>query len=882
MATRTSSPPASAQRSRSRSTTSTTRAQSPRSTRNQSRTASSKKKPTRKPAARRGGGGKSSPTRNRRPAPRAVRTGRGPIARLFDTVFRGVAAVWLAVAHGIGALARGIGHGARDLEPEHRRDGVGLFVFALAVVSAAGVWFQLDGPVMGAVRVAVTGCVGKVGWLVPLMLLVVGWRNLRDPIHNGPAGRQVVGWSALGLGLLGIVHVAEGNPQPVSGDAGPLREGGGAIGYVVSSLLLDLLRTPYVVVPVLLLLCVFGVLVITATPLYKVPSRLAAARDRALGRDHDDEDEDARPARRGRRTDLDATGEIDPSMGDPAYDSPVLEDRERRRRRRRNLADTDTSLEDTQATGIEPVAEGVAEVAAEPTADTATELEPPPHAPLPERVEQLALSGDVVYHLPANELLKPGSPHKARSKASDDVVGRLTTVLEEFGIDAQVTGYTRGPTVTRYEVELGSAVKVEKVTALSKNIAYAVASADVRILSPIPGKSAIGIEIPNVDKEIVSLGDVLRSGTARGDHHPMVCGLGKDVEGGFVVANLAKMPHLLVAGATGSGKSSFINSMICSILMRSTPDEVRMIMVDPKRVELNAYEGVPHLITPIITNPKKASEALAWVVREMDLRYDDLANFGFRHIDDFNKAVRAGKVQVPPGSERELTPYPYLLVIVDELSDLMMVAPRDVEDAVVRITQLARAAGIHLVLATQRPSVDVVTGLIKANVPSRLAFATSSLADSRVILDTPGAEKLVGQGDGLFLPMGASKPVRVQGSWVTEAEIHAVVKHCKGQLEPTYREDVTAPAASKRDLDDDIGDDLELVIQAVELVVSTQFGSTSMLQRKLRVGFAKAGRLMDILESRGVVGPSEGSKARDVLVKPDEVDAVIMTLQSGI
>ncbi|QIG43593.1 DNA translocase FtsK [Nocardioides anomalus] len=871
MATRTSSPPGSRTKGSSSDRPTTARA---RSTRNQSRT-SSKKKPARRPAARGGAAAKKGAASRTRPAPRAVRTGRGPIARLFDLVLKAVARVWLAVAHGVGAVARGIGHGARDLEPEHRRDGVGLFVLALAVVSAAAVWFQLGGPVMSGVRVAVTGCVGKVGWLVPLMLLVVGWRNLRDPIHNGPAGRQVVGWSALGLGLLGVVHIAEGDPQPVAGDAGPLREGGGAVGYVVSSLLLDLLRTPYVVVPLLLLLAFFGVLVITATPLYQVPARLAEARDRALGRHHEDEDDEVAPTRRGRRTDLDLTDEIDPLMGDPAYDSPVLEERETRKRRRKKPE----PVEDPEATQEHQVLAPAVEV---PEEDTNAELEPPPHTPLPERVEQLALSGDVVYHLPGNDVLKPGSPHKARSKASDEIVSRLTQVLEEFGIDAQVTGYTRGPTVTRYEVELGSAVKVEKVTALSKNISYAVASADVRILSPIPGKSAIGIEIPNLDKEIVSLGDVLRSGTARSDHHPMVAGLGKDVEGGFVVANLAKMPHLLVAGATGSGKSSFINSMITSVLMRATPDEVRMIMVDPKRVELNAYEGVPHLITPIITNPKKAAEALAWVVREMDMRYDDLANFGFRHIDDFNKAVRAGKVQVPPGSERELTPYPYLLVIVDELADLMMVAPRDVEDAVVRITQLARAAGIHLVLATQRPSVDVVTGLIKANVPSRLAFATSSLADSRVILDQPGAEKLVGQGDGLFLPMGASKPVRVQGSWVTEAEIATVVKHCKAQLEATYRDDVTAPAASKRELDDDIGDDLELVIQAVELVVSTQFGSTSMLQRKLRVGFAKAGRLMDIMESRGVVGPSEGSKARDVLIKPDELDSVIATLQGEL
>jgi DNA segregation ATPase FtsK/SpoIIIE, S-DNA-T family len=763
--------------------------------------------------------------------------------------------VWLGIAGGVGAGARRIGQGARDLEPEHRRDGGGLFLIALAVVVAASVWWQLPGSVFAGTRAVVAGSVGLVAWFVPLMLCYVAWRNLRDPEANGPAGRQLVGWGALLFGVLGIIHIANGSPKPALGDTGELQQAGGALGFVVAKLLTDLLHTGYVVVPLLVLLAMFGLLVVTATPVYQVPSRLRHARDRVLGRHIEDEPGDVEDtvttkSRRRRRLDED----IDPDMGDPAYDSPVLEGRELGKR---GAAQPDPDVE----------------------ADAKIELEPPPHTPLPARVEQLSLSGDIAYTLPESEILKPGSTHKPRSKASDEIVERLMQVFDEFEIDAHVTGYTRGPTVTRYVVELGPAVKVEKITNIAKNISYAVASADVRILSPIPGKSAVGIEIPNVDKEIVSLGDVLRSNTARSDHHPMVAGLGKDVEGGFVVANLAKMPHLLVAGATGSGKSSFINSMITSILMRSTPDEVRMIMVDPKRVELNAYEGIPHLITPIITNPKKAAEALQWVVREMDMRYDDLANFGFRHIDDFNKAVRSGKLKVPPGSERQLTPYPYLLVVVDELADLMMVSPRDVEDSIVRITQLARAAGIHLVLATQRPSVDVVTGLIKANVPSRLAFATSSLADSRVILDQPGAEKLVGQGDGLFLPMGASKAARIQGSWVTEAEIHQVVARCKEQLEPSYREDVTAPQQSKRELDDDIGDDLDLVIQAVELVVSTQFGSTSMLQRKLRVGFAKAGRLMDILESRGVVGPSEGSKARDVLVKPDDIDAVVATLQ---
>jgi len=763
---------------------------------------------------------------------------------LFNGIVGLFRAIWLGVAGAVGAVARSIGHSAGDLEPEQRRDGVGFGLLGLAIVVAASVWWQIPGDVADVIRTASTGSVGLLAWAVPIVLAVAAWRTLRHPDRNGPAGRQVIGWAATCGGVLGLVHLSHGVPRP--DDMPAVREAGGAIGFLFSAILVDLLKSVYVVAPLLVLVVLFGLLVVTGTPLHAVPERMRAARDKALRRNPEEADTEAVPD--GGRKRHPRTSPTNEPFENPLVDGPDED---------RNVPVKQTKPED--------VVDG----------EDTEEVRRPPMEPLPVRAEQLALSGDVVYTLPDSKVLREGSPHKARSNASDEVVERLTEVLEQFEIDAQVTGYMRGPTVTRYEVELGSGVKVEKVTALSKNISYAVASNEVRILSPIPGKSAIGVEIPNVDKEMVSLGDVLRSAKARSDHHPMVIGLGKDVEGGFVVANLAKMPHLLVAGATGSGKSSFVNSMVASILMRSTPDEVRMIMIDPKRVELTAYEGIPHLITPIITNPKKAAEALQWVVREMDLRYDDLSNFGFRHIDDFNKAVRNGTLQVPPGSERELAPYPYLLVVVDELSDLMMVAPRDVEDAIVRITQLARAAGIHLVLATQRPSVDVVTGLIKANVPSRLSFATSSVTDSRVILDQPGAEKLVGQGDGLFLPMGANKSMRMQGAWITEAEIKQVVDHCKQQLQPVYRDDVTAPQQSRRELDDDIGDDMDLVLQAIELVVTTQFGSTSMLQRKLRVGFAKAGRLMDILESRGVVGPSEGSKARDVLIKADDLDDVL-------
>ncbi|NAZ81160.1 cell division protein FtsK [Kineococcus sp. R8] len=797
----------------------------------------------------------------------------------------------MGLAHVVGGGARRLGTGARDLDPELRRDGVGFALLALAIVVAAREWWGLSGRAGDVIHAVVAGTFGEVALALPVVLLALAVHLLRHPDHTRTTTRAVVGTTALVLSASGLVHLAAGAPSP-TGSAGPeaVTDAGGMIGFLASVPLSSALTT-WVSVPLLVLLGFFGLLVLTATPVHAIPSRLREGYERLTHhpRDHDaaqgpGERDEPTPRRRRRG----AAPEEDPRPGDEAFvqaavTAPADARRPRPGERRPVPADApaDASVgasaevpdEDPRPADEAPVVDGASVPASRPR-----DLQAPPHTPMPPRIEQLALAGDVTYSLPDDAALNPGTPPKARSAANDRVVEALSGVLTQFDIDAKVTGFSRGPTVTRYEVELGLGTKVERVTALSKNIAYAVASADVRILSPIPGKSAIGIEIPNTDRETVSLGDVLRSKVARGTEHPMVMGVGKDVEGGYVVANLAKMPHLLVAGATGAGKSSFVNSMITSILMRATPDEVRMVLVDPKRVELTIYEGIPHLITPIITSPKKAAEALEWVVREMDVRYDDLAAYGFKHLDDFNRAVKAGKVTPPPGSQRVLQPYPYLLVIVDELADLMMVAPRDVEASIQRITQLARAAGIHLVLATQRPSVDVVTGLIKANVPSRLAFATSSLADSRVVLDQPGAEKLVGQGDALFLPMGVSKPMRVQGAWVTESEIEAVVSHVKSQLQPAYREDVVAPA-QKKQVDEEIGDDLDVLLQATELVVTTQFGSTSMLQRKLRVGFAKAGRLMDLLESRGVVGPSEGSKARDVLVRAEDLPATLALMR---
>ena len=835
------------------------------------------------------------------------------IATMFQGLRKFATAIWLGIAHVIGAIARGIGKSARDLDPAHRRDGLGLLYLSLAIVVAAVVWFDVAGFVSGVVTSLVTGAVGIFDVLAPVALLVIAVQTLRHPdAPSQKKGRLTIGWTLLSLSVMGIVHIYRGNPIPSSG-AGAMREASGWVGWAITAPFVSAAGT---IVTVLLLLVVafFSVLIITATPVNTIPAKVRSIVAKFQRTAVEDEAEMSHPnvdditaAQAQLALDLSVSpnrtlfsrlrrksstsSDVDPALaigelaGDAPFATPVVSNAAMEAEVDlvaviEDITQMNTIAVDVLAPVVEHETQAVSLMTQAPKAPVSAASQPASMLEVkPIKSEQLQFVSASNYKLPSESLLKPGAIPKARTAANDAVIEALTQVLEQFDIDAKVTGFQRGPTVTRYEVELGPKVKVERVTALSKNIAYAVASADVRILSPIPGKSAIGIEIPNTDREVVSLGDVMRSAEAAGDDHPMLVGLGKDVEGGFTVANLAKMPHLLVAGATGAGKSGCMNALITSILMRATPDEVRMVLIDPKRVELTAYEGIPHLISPIITNPKKAAEALAWVVKEMEARYDDLSAYGFRHVDDFNKAVRGGKVSPPEGSQRVLRPYPYLLVVVDELADLMMVAPRDVEDSVVRITQLARAAGIHLVLATQRPSVDVVTGLIKANVPSRLAFSTSSLADSRVILDQPGAEKLVGQGDGLFLPMGTSKPIRIQCSWVTEAEIRAVVAHAKGQMAPQYREDIVAPIAASREIDGDIGNDLDDLLAAVELVVSTQFGSTSMLQRKLRIGFAKAGRLMDLMESRNIVGPSEGSKAREVLVTAEDLAGTIALIR---
>jgi DNA segregation ATPase FtsK/SpoIIIE, S-DNA-T family len=788
-------------------------------------------------------------------------------------VGRASRATWLMVARGAGKTARSVGR-AHDIDPGHRRDGIALALLGVAVVIAASSWFDAARPVGawidGALRVfAGTGVV-----LLPILISVIAVLLMRTEPNPETRPRLILGTAMIALPALGLWHMWAGAPESPVGR----QHAAGFVGFAIGGPLSDGLSV-WIAAPLLFIAVLFGVLLLTGTTIRELPETLRDMFSTGLLR-RDDEDEDEYDDYSDEYAAEDAAEE---DFSDGYYDDPAAFRDDEPRAWPGGTPQDNYPLDEDLQTGSVDDAPTIPEPAAarkprRPKANPETKAKPK---------EEEALSLDRVvdgpYVLPSLDLLVAGDPPKLRSAANDKMVEVIGSVLQQFKVDAAVTGCTRGPTVTRYEVELGPGVKVEKITALQRNIAYAVATESVRMLAPIPGKSAVGIEVPNTDREMVRLADVLTAPSTRRDHHPLVIGLGKDIEGNFISANLAKMPHLLVAGSTGSGKSSFVNSMLVSLLSRATPDEVRMILIDPKMVELTPYEGIPHLITPIVTQPKKAAAALAWLVEEMEQRYQDMQANKVRHIDDFNKNVKSGVITAPLGSERVYKPYPYIVAIVDELADLMMTAPRDVEDAIVRITQKARAAGIHLVLATQRPSVDVVTGLIKTNVPSRLSFATSSLTDSRVILDQPGAEKLIGMGDGLFLPMGANKPIRLQGAYISDEEIAAVVAATKDQAEPEYFEGVTTskPAGERTDVDPDIGGDMDVFLQAVELVVSSQFGSTSMLQRKLRVGFAKAGRLMDLMETRQIVGPSEGSKAREVLVKPDELAGTLMLIRGG-
>ena len=830
-----------------------------------------------------GGSNKSAQT----PQPEATQP--GFLARFFSALGRA----------GVGAV-----RAWKATDSQVKRDAAAFVAVAAAIVIALREWFQISGEAGDAIHHASAGLFGIFSVVLPLVLIALAVELVSARSGRSALPHHVAGGIGITAALTGLVHISRGNPA-MGTDPG-IEAAGGLIGWFVARPL-ALLLSGWGAGALMILLLAYSILLATRTAVADVPARLrdlaahlsgerpegeAGTADQAAG-------DSAKEARRKARKDLAAGDDafLDEYDGDESFrkatdtesvgETRLLESGAIAApapapapapRPRATTPDAPTEMLTQMRPAVAPAPVQVPAHVPEPEPEPEDEPAPPPITDEPEGAFQPNLDDSISYTLPSEDLLVSGPPHMTRSSVNDQVVAALGQVFADFNVDARVTGFSRGPTVTRYEVVLGAGVKVDKLTNLSKNIAYAVASADVRILAPIPGKSAIGIEIPNADRENVALGDVLRSAAARRNQHPLVVGVGKDVEGGYVVTNLAKTPHMLVAGQTGSGKSSFVNSMITSIMMRATPQQVRMILVDPKRVELTIYEGIPHLISPIITDAKKAAEALEWVVKEMDARYDDLSDYGFKHIDDFNKAVAAGQVQAKPGLERTLHPYPYLLVVVDELADLMMVAPRDVEASIQRITQLARAAGIHLVLATQRPSVDVVTGLIKANIPSRLAFATSSLTDSRTILDQPGAEKLIGQGDALYLPAGASKPMRVQGAWVSESEIHQIVAHVKSQMETHYRDDVV-PEKKEAKVAEDIGDDLEDLLQAAELVVSTQLGSTSMLQRKLRVGFARAGRLMDLLESREIVGPSEGSKARQVLVTPEQLPEVLAMLR---
>jgi DNA segregation ATPase FtsK/SpoIIIE, S-DNA-T family len=750
----------------------------------------------------------------------------------------------------------------RALQPERIRELWGVALLVVAVLTALGMYVGQAG-LVGVVLVNVfRGLLGVVGLAVPGLIAAAAVLLLLRRRPGTP--RIVTGAGVVLLSALGLWHLAAGNPGP-DAPRQVLHAAGGWIGLAVALPLEAVAATAGAVV-VLVGLLAAGLLVMTDTP---VGLAVHAVRTAFVG--------EPRPRPRRER----APAERDGYVEDYGSDEPAHEP---------------TALDPARdATAVLPVPPASAEDADDPERaelageglDDPDDLEDPAAAAprprvvdrgRPRRARQLVLDeAPTDYVLPPLDLLRTGKAAAGNSRVMESMTGALERMLAQFGVDARVVAVRRGPTVTRFEIELGTGVKVSAITKLEKDIGYALATPEIRIVAPIPGKVAIGIEVPNVDRDHITLGDILRSPEAAAQTHPLTAGLGLDIAGRPVTINLAKMPHLLIAGATGSGKSVVMNSIVTSIVMRNTPDQVRMILIDPKRVEMTTYEDVPHLLTRVVTDPKRAKDALDWVVGEMERRYDLLARHGFRGIDRFNEvAAQLGEDVDGDGDEpAELEPLPYILCVIDELADLMMVAPRDIETAIVRIAQMARAVGIHLVIATQRPSVNVVTGLIKANVPSRIALSMATGHDSKTILDQHGAEKLVGMGDMLYLPANASKPHRLQGCYVDETEIEQVVAHCKAQGEVVYADDVVKEGAEAvvADVQGDDATDADLTRAAMELVVRSGLGSTSMLQRKLKVGFARAGRLMDELEEMGVVGPSEGPKARTVLMTVDELEA---------
>jgi len=706
-----------------------------------------------------------------------------------------------------------------------------------SVLGGFGVYTGGAGPLGRGLDYITRLFVGDIAVALPPVVFAAG-AMLLVPVLRLHIGR-IMGGSVLGLfAATGMIHLAEGN-KPLYASLEKLSNIGGIFGAMAANPASGLIGV-WATWMALGVLGVASLLIVTKTPVSRVVHWIRLALGHAVA----------------------FLSGLIAGHGDELDSEEYYDDE--------GIPDDDVYIEDD---------EEVMAPASRPRkrAKSRDDGERPPSSLGAGRPTQMALVvGDSSnYKLPGLDLLAKGGDREVSTRGIDDMSKTLEETLLQFKVDASVTGHTAGPTVTRFEIELGEGVKVNRVLSLSNEIKYALASGELRFLAPIPGRSAIGIEVPNRSRQLVTLGDVLSSREAQADKHPLAVALGVDISGEPVLANLAEMPHILIAGATNSGKSSCINSMITSVLTRSRPDQVRMILIDPKRVELSNFAGVPHLLSPVVTVPKKAAAALNWVVKEMELRYETLATNGMRNLEFYNDAVARGAVVKRDELEPDPEPLPYILVVVDELSDLMMVAPRDVESAICRIAQMARAVGIHLVLATQRPSVDVVTGLIKANIPTRLAFSVASQQDSRVILDQGGADKLIGHGDMLFLHANSSKAVRVQGAWVNEREVAAVVGHTRRQGQPTYIDGITSEDVAIGGPGGGLGgggDDDDLLAEAMELVVRSQLGSTSMLQRKLKVGFARAGRLMDLLEQRGVVGPSHGSKPRDVLMTGEELN----------